>query len=221
MLSTSSRSRRPSSFKYALVTAPTPALLALSSALPLNHHPDYADYTDGEAGRILGGVLTIVELFQTVTNFIPHAGPLPQILCVTKELITAINQMQDNKDDCKHLVERIICYMKNIIEELTRMNVPLVAGTPTAARLYVLLSCVRCSYLRIPIIALISVIFQKYQSHQGRCNNLEGLEPSASVLGSRSDQDWGVKAQPEFIRLFSVIFCKPSFFTLLRKGEAI
>jgi hypothetical protein len=130
---------------------PTPALLALSSVLPLNHHPDYADYTDGDqAGRILGGVLTIVELFQTVTNFIPHAGPLPQILCVTKELITTINQIQDNKDDCKHLVERIIRHMENIIEELTRMNAPLVAGTPTAARLYVLLSCVRGSLPSYP-----------------------------------------------------------------------
>jgi hypothetical protein len=140
MVPTSRRSQQPSPFKYALVTAPTPALLVLSSALPLNHHPEYADYTDEDpAGRILGGVLTIVELFQTVTNLIPHAGPLAQILCVTKELIIAINQMQDNKDDCKHLVERIIRYMKNIIEELSRMNAPLVAGTPTAGRLYVLL----------------------------------------------------------------------------------
>jgi hypothetical protein len=128
---------------YAFVTAPTPALLALSS-IPLDHRPEYANYTKkNTAGLILGGVLTIVTLFQAVTQLIPHAGPLAQILGATKELITIVNEMQDNKDGCEHLVERIIVHVKNIIDELTRMNVPLAAGTPTAARLYVLLSCVK------------------------------------------------------------------------------
>jgi hypothetical protein len=144
MILTASARERPSAFIYALVTAPTPALLVLSSILSLNRRPDFANYTNKDtAGLILGGVLTIVTLFQTVTQLIPHAGPLAQILGVTKELITVVNDMQDNKDGCEHLVERIICHVKNIIEELTRMNVPLAAGTPTAARLYVLLSCVK------------------------------------------------------------------------------
>jgi hypothetical protein len=144
MLPTASGRDRPSAFIYALVTAPTPALLALSSILPLDRRPEYADYTNRDtAGLIRGGVLTIVTLFQAVTQLIPHAGPLTQILGVTKELITVVNEIQDNKDGCEHLVERIIGHVKSIIDELTRMNVPLAAGTPTAARLHVLLSCVK------------------------------------------------------------------------------
>jgi hypothetical protein len=139
MALTASAHKRPSAFIYALVTVPTPALLVLSSILPLNGRPEYTNYTNKDTA---GLILTIVILFQAVTQLIPHAGPLAQILGVTKELITAVNEMQDNKDGCEHLVERIITHVKNIIEELTRMNVPLSAGTPTAARLYVLQSCV-------------------------------------------------------------------------------
>jgi hypothetical protein len=186
MVLTASGRERPSAFVYALVTVSTPALLVLSSILPLNHRPEYANYTHEDAADlILGGVLTIVTLFQAVTQLIPHAGPLPQILGVTKELITVVNQMQDNKGGCEHLVERIIGHVKNIIEELTRMNVPLAAGTPTAARLYVLLSCVKITF--IPwIISFISAP-QKHQCHQGRCHNVEGLDSSAPVLASRGD----------------------------------
>src|SRR5882762_4525392 len=82
MVLIASRCEQPSAFVYALITMSTPALLVLSSILLLNHRPEYMNYTHEEAGLILGGVLTIVTLFQAVTQLIPHARPLPQILGV-------------------------------------------------------------------------------------------------------------------------------------------
>lgn len=88
--------------------------------------------------HVISGSLTIVTLFKDVSALIPHAGPLTQVMGVTKELISVINEMKDNKDGCEYLVERVLLFVKNLIEEMTRMNVPLRDGTPTAARVYAL-----------------------------------------------------------------------------------
>ena len=48
---------------------------------------------------------------------------------------------------------------------------------------------------------------------------MEGLDSSAPVLVSRGDQDWSVKAQYEFVGLFSVIFCMLSSFTFPFNGR--
>jgi hypothetical protein len=141
VIASSKRAQRPSPFAYALVTVPTPGILAIASVMPWPHQPGYADYTHVDvAGHIIGGSLMVVTMFKAVSSLIPQAGPLPQILGVTKDLIAVINQMRDNKGACKHLVQRIISHMRNIITELTRMNVPLKAGSATAARLHILLS---------------------------------------------------------------------------------
>lgn len=100
----------------------------------------YTEFTREKlSDQILSGSLTIVTLFKEIANVIPNAGPLAQILGVTKELILVINEMKDNKEGCEDLVERILKFVKNLADELKRMNVPLYDGTPTAARLYALL----------------------------------------------------------------------------------
>lgn len=88
--------------------------------------------------RILDGSLTIVTLFKEIAGLIPHAGPLAQVLGVTKELIIIVNEMRDNRDGCVDLVERILRFVRHLAEELVRMNIPVQEGTPTAARLYAL-----------------------------------------------------------------------------------
>jgi hypothetical protein len=133
--------QRPS---YLHIVATTTALLAASPALPLDDQSRYADYTkEDNVGRILTGSLTIVTLFKEIANLVPNAGPLCQVLGATKELISVINEMQCNREDCEHLVERILLFVKSFVEELARMNVPLQDGTPTAARLYALLLWVK------------------------------------------------------------------------------
>jgi hypothetical protein len=89
--------------------------------------------------HIIGGSLTIVTLFKDVASLIPHAGPLSQILGVTRHLILVVNEMRSNRNGCEELVQRVLLFMRNLVEDLSRANVPLQDGTPTAARLYALL----------------------------------------------------------------------------------
>lgn len=106
---------------------------------PTSDRFSYTDYTRMDlSDHVISGSLTIVTLFKDVSALIPHAGPLTQVMGVTKELISVINEMKDNKDGCEYLVERVLLFVKNLIEEMTRMNVPLRDGTPTAARVYAL-----------------------------------------------------------------------------------
>jgi hypothetical protein len=105
--------------------------------------PEYANYTQMDVkDHVLSGSLTIVTLFKEVSGLIPHAGPLSQALGLTKELIGVINQIRDNKDSCEFLVERILRFMKKLIEECSRINEPIRDGTPMALRLYDLISWV-------------------------------------------------------------------------------
>lgn len=92
--------------------------------------------------HVLGGTSTILALLKDVSSLIPHAGPLAQVLGVTKELITIINQMRDNGVGCLHLAERILEFLKNLSEECARLNVPIQEGSPTALRLDGLVSYV-------------------------------------------------------------------------------
>ena len=86
--------------------------------------------------HILSGSLTIATLLKEVSGLVPNAGPLSQVLGVTKELIGVINQIRDNRDSCEFLVERILRFMKTLIEECARLNEPIQEGTPMAQRLH-------------------------------------------------------------------------------------
>jgi hypothetical protein len=106
-----------------------------------SHQPEYANYTQMDVqDHLLGGSLTIVTLFKDVSALIPHAGPLSQVLGVTKELIGVINQIRDNRDSCEFLVERILRFMKKLLEEDARLNEPIPDGSPMARRLHDLMS---------------------------------------------------------------------------------
>jgi len=105
--------------------------------------PEYANYTQMDVkDHLLSRSLTIVTLFKEVSGLIPHAGPLSQALGLTKELIGVINQIRDNRASCEFLVERILRFMKKLIEECSRINEPIRDGTPMASRLYDLMSWV-------------------------------------------------------------------------------
>jgi hypothetical protein len=122
-----------------VVTAAAPAILVVSPNLVLSH-TRYLDYiTEDTATQVISGSLLIATLLKDVSNLIPHAGPLAHVFGATKELLTIVNDMRDNKDRCEHLIERILRFIQSLVEELSRMNVPLQDGTSTAARLYALL----------------------------------------------------------------------------------
>ena len=80
----------------------------------------------------LGGASTIVTLLKDVSCLIPQAGPLAQVLGVTKELIGIINQMRDNGGDCLFLAERILKFLKDLSDENARLNEPIQEGSTMA-----------------------------------------------------------------------------------------
>lgn len=88
----------------------------------------------------LGAASTITTMLKEVSNLIPNAGPLVTVLGVTKQLITIINQMRDNNEQCSFLVERILVFLKNLSKESARLNEPIRDGSPTADRLNELVS---------------------------------------------------------------------------------
>lgn len=93
----------------------------------------------GFSDHVRNGSLTLVTLFKDASALVPHAGPLSQILGVTKELIVMFNDMKDNKDGCSHIVRRVLHFVKSFSEELDRMKISVREGTGTASRLYILL----------------------------------------------------------------------------------
>jgi hypothetical protein len=83
----------------------------------------------------LSAASTITTLLKEISALIPNAGPLANVLGVTKELIKMINQMRDNNDQCSFLVERILGFLKRLSKETARLNEPIRDGSPTADRL--------------------------------------------------------------------------------------
>jgi len=106
-------------------------LSIMSNADPLKNTSIRMDAVD----HVLGGTSTIVGLLKDLSSLIPQAGPLAQVLGVTKELVTIINQMRDNGAGCSHLAERILKFLKDLSEESARLNEPIRDGSPTALRL--------------------------------------------------------------------------------------
>jgi len=88
----------------------------------------------------LSAASTITTLLKEVSNLIPNAGPLTNVLGVTKELITIINQMRDNNEQCSFLIKRILDFLKILSKETERLNEPIRDGSPTADRLNELVS---------------------------------------------------------------------------------
>lgn len=105
---------------------------------PLSEYADYSHMSVKD--HFLSASSTIVTLVKEISDLIPNAGPLSQVLGITAQLFTIINQIKTNKDDCVFLVERILRFLKDIAEECKRLDAPIGVGTPTAARLNNLIS---------------------------------------------------------------------------------
>lgn len=102
---------------------------------------EYDDYTHmSRTDHFIGASSTIVDLVKEVSDLIPNAGPLSQVLGITGQLFTIINQIKANKDDCMFLVERILRFLKDIAEECKQLDPPIRAGSRTASRLNDLIS---------------------------------------------------------------------------------
>ncbi|KAF7966867.1 hypothetical protein HWV62_36675, partial [Athelia sp. TMB] len=67
--------------------------------------------------HLISGSSLILSLFKEVSELIPNAGPLSQVLGVTTRLFEIVDQIKTNKEGCEHLVERILGFLKAIAEE--------------------------------------------------------------------------------------------------------
>lgn len=112
--------------------------------MPLNSpdpQSEYGDYTHmSPTDHFIGASSTIVDLVKEVSDLIPNAGPLSQVLGIVGQLFTIINQIKANKDDCMFLVERILSFLKLIAEECKQLEAPIRAGSRLALRLHDLIS---------------------------------------------------------------------------------
>ncbi|KAG6844681.1 hypothetical protein H0H87_004721 [Tephrocybe sp. NHM501043] len=91
----------------------------------------------------LGAASTAPTLIKEVSSIIPHTGPLASALGVTKELISIVNQMRENKDQCLFLVERILRILRDVAKESARLKDPIRYGSPAADRLNKLISAIK------------------------------------------------------------------------------
>ena len=103
-------------------------------------YPDYTHTTVTD--RLLNDASLVVSLFKSVSTKIPHAGPLSEVLGVIQTLMGVVRQMRDSRDDCNYLIERILRFLQNLLQEFEWSNTPIENGTRTALRLFNLLWCV-------------------------------------------------------------------------------
>lgn len=100
----------------------------------------YGGYADSSPGdQVLAGASTIIGLMQQVSALVPQSGPLSVVFGAAQQLIAVVGEMKDNRDECEHLLERILLFISGVAEELRVSNVVLVEGSSTAARLQTLL----------------------------------------------------------------------------------
>lgn len=105
------------------------------------HHIHCCDIElEPKVGDVVNGSPTVVTLFEDVTDLIPYVGPPYRVLEATKGLNRVVNEMPNNpnKTSCESLEERILLFLKNLVEDSERADVPLTEGSPAAAKLFVL-----------------------------------------------------------------------------------
>src|ERR1700691_2390566 len=103
-------------------------------------YPDYTHTTVTD--RLLNDTSLVVTLFKSVSTNIPHAGPLSEVLGVIQTLMGVVRQMRDSRDDCNYLIERILRFLQNLLQELEWSNTRTENGTRTALRVFNLVWCV-------------------------------------------------------------------------------
>jgi hypothetical protein len=125
-----------------------------STALNLTGERIYADYAHmSKTDHAIAATQTVITLFKEVSSLVPHAGPLQQVLGITGQLITIINDVREFKDECENLIRRILGVVKILVEDVLRLSAPMLHGTPTAARVYTLAMYVSSlSYVSVRIL---------------------------------------------------------------------
>ena len=123
-----------------------PSVLQEPPTPPRGTYLDYVgDHTSGTRWDASLSWPSILSDIQVLTLPLTVASPLTQIADIVSATIDAVRLMRENREECAHLVARVVRFLRSLIENLRASNVSTADGTPTAANLYTLKRCVlRC-----------------------------------------------------------------------------
>ncbi|KAF9515761.1 hypothetical protein BS47DRAFT_745667 [Hydnum rufescens UP504] len=119
----------------------TPARLP---ELPVPPNPPprrmYPEYINGHSGAHgWDAAVTIGSMLEHIPTLpLSIAGPLRQVVDVASGIVRTIEDMRQNRDDCAHLINRVLKFLQSLVDDLRMTKVPILDGTPTAARLFAL-----------------------------------------------------------------------------------
>lgn len=166
---------------------------------------EYGNYTHMiRTDHFISTTSTFVDLVKEVSDLIPNSGTLSQVLGITGQLFTIINQIKTNKDNCMFLVERILRFLKDIAEECKQLDPPIRASSRAALWLYDLILWVLCFQQFSGLWCAMKL--QKDQFYQERRGNLESRVTLGRAVASRHHQRCFIKAQDKFGGLLPLIY---------------
>ena len=101
---------------------------------------EYPDYVDSDAsGPRWDAPLALPSIFIDIPTLPPGlAGPLTQVADVVSSTVEAVKLMRENREECAHLVSRVVRFLRSLIDNVRASNVSFSDGTPTAASLIAL-----------------------------------------------------------------------------------
>ena len=134
-----------------------PSVLQEPPAPPQGAYPDYVgDDTSGTRWDTSLSLTSIRSDIQVLTLPLTVAGPLTQIADIVSATIDAVKLMRENKEECAHLVARVVRFLRSLIDNMSMSNVSTTDGTPTAANLYTLKWCVLYCYCTSSVLKYLS-----------------------------------------------------------------
>ncbi|KAF9519457.1 hypothetical protein BS47DRAFT_1148807 [Hydnum rufescens UP504] len=128
-------------------SAATPSTRLRKGPVPQNPPPlqrTYPEYIDShfrapgwDAAVAAGSILAHIPALP-----LSIGGPLRQVVDVVSEIIQTIDLMHQNRNDCAHLINRVVKFLQSLVDDLRRSKVPIRDSWPTTTRLFALRRCV-------------------------------------------------------------------------------
>jgi hypothetical protein len=100
----------------------------------------YPDYVGGDAGGPRWDAALALPSIVTDISTLPLAlaGPFNQVADVVSDTIEILKLMRDNRDECAHLISRVVRFLRSLMDSLKASKVSVANDTPTAASLIAL-----------------------------------------------------------------------------------
>jgi hypothetical protein len=122
---------------------PPPSIAQSTPGPSTTPQPAYPDYMNENTTPGWDAAVAMASMLDNIPTLpLVLAGPLSQVLDVISGMIDAVKAMREGKDGCEHLIFRVLRFLQSLVDESRGSSMPIVEGTPTAARLFALKRCV-------------------------------------------------------------------------------